>query len=154
MKLSKKGKYALRALVTLGLSGGQGTLQIQEIADRERIPKKFLEQLLLTLKRAGIVQSVRGKEGGYSLGRPLASMTLGEVIRAIDGPLAPLPCASRTAPAKCTDCGDMQECWLRAVMLEVQDAIAGVLDHITLADVCKRAEEARQRRPETYMYYI
>jgi len=152
MKLSKKGEYALRALVALGNSHPR-TMQIQEIAESENIPKKFLEQVLLILKNGGYLQSHRGQHGGYSLRKKPDEITLGDVVRLIEGPLAPIGCASRTAPTPCTDCiYPAGQCWLRAVMLDVRDAISDILDKITLADILKRVPKKEQS--ETGMYYI
>ena len=128
MKLSKKSEYGLRALLELTLAYGHTSLQRQEIADRQHIPVEFLEQILLVLKRAGLLSSRRGMKGGYTLIKPPDSITLGQVIRALDGPLAPIGCVSKTAYQKCADCPYQQ------VMGKVRDAIAGILDHYTLAD--------------------
>ena len=154
MKLSKKSEYALKALSCLGAPGAPGVLSIQEIARREHIPKKFLEQVLLALKRAGIVQSTRGKAGGYTLRGDPETMTLREVVWAVDGPLAPLPCVSDTNPTKCTDCVSLEHCWLRGVMLEVGESIAAAFAQVSLAEVCKRAEESRRRGSHVAMYDI
>src|SRR5919108_1950099 len=108
MKLSKKSEYAIRAVTCLGSPTAPQVLSIQEIARRETIPKKFLEQVLLALKRAGIVQSSRGKAGGYALRGAPAGITLGDIVRALDGPLAPLPCTNPTGPVKCADCPSME----------------------------------------------
>lgn len=152
MKLSKKGEYALRALVALG-NNHPRTMQIQEIAESENIPKKFLEQVLLILRNGGYLQSHRGQHGGYSLRKKPDEITLGEVVRLIEGPLAPIGCASRTAPTPCTDCiYPADKCWLRGVMLDVRDAISDILDKITLGDILKRVPKKEQS--ESGMYYI
>jgi len=136
MKLSKRGEYALRALINLGLAEelGRPMLQIRELAERENMPVKFLEQILVQLKEAGYLDSKRGKRGGYSLRKPMAHITIGEVVRLIDGPLAPIACASRTAYHGCS-CPDENHCGLRILMVDVRNAIAGILDRHTLADV-------------------
>jgi len=139
MKLSRKGEYALRAMIVLGQEYGGGPTQIREIADRENIPKKFLEQILLELKRAGLLDSTRGAGGGYSLIKPPQDITLARVIRIIDGPLAPLSCVSQVAHVKCPE---QDECGLYRVMKDVRDAIAGVLENVTVADICRRRAEA------------
>lgn len=156
MKLSKKGEYALRALVCLAsLTSSSAMLSIQEIAQRERIPRKFLEQVLLALNKAGLVQSLRGKAGGYTLRGSPASITLGDVVRAVDGPLAPLPCASREAPVKCADCPSLTHCWLRSVMVEVGSAVNAALEQVSLADMCRRAAQSRRsRQAQALMYEI
>ncbi|MGH7966983.1 MAG: RrF2 family transcriptional regulator [Candidatus Binatia bacterium] len=154
MKLSKKCEYALKALTCLGAPGAPEILSIQAIARQERIPKKFLEQVLLALKKAGLVQSNRGKAGGYTLRMAPAGITLGDIVRAVDGPLAPLACASRTAPVRCAECPDLEHCWLRALMLEVGDGLSEVLNHTTLATACRRAAASRQRGAQAPMYHI
>src|SRR5436190_8620720 len=122
MKLSLRGEYALRALLVLGLNHQQSIVPIQNIAKRQNIPKRFLEQILNDLKSAGIVESRRGVAGGYRLGRPPERITLAEVIRFIEGPLAPVNCVSERFYEKCS-CPDEQRCGIRSVMKEVRDAI-------------------------------
>jgi Rrf2 family cysteine metabolism transcriptional repressor len=136
MRLSKKSEYGLRALLELALVHGKTTLQRRDIADRQHIPVEFLEQILLTLKRAGLVSSRRGVNGGYNLIKQPNEITLGQVIRILDGPLAPISCVSRTAYQKCNDCPytNKPHCPVQQVMGKVRDAIAGVLDHYSLAD--------------------
>ena len=148
MRLSKKGEYALRAVIDLGLHYGDGPVSIVDIAARQKIPLKFLEQILLALKKAGYLASKRGVGGGYSLARSPNRITLGELIRTIDGPLAPLACASQTAYRACSDCGDVNQCGIRSIMLEVRNAIANILDHVTLEDALNRTRSmARARAP-------
>jgi Rrf2 family transcriptional regulator, cysteine metabolism repressor len=136
MKLSKKSEYGLRALLELTLAHGQTTLQRQDIARRQHIPVEFLEQILLALKRAGILSSRRGMKGGYTLIKQPEDITLGQVIRVLDGLLAPIGCVSKTAYHKCAECpyADKAQCPVQLVMGTVRDAIAGILDHYTLAD--------------------
>ena len=153
MKLSKKSEYALRALVCLASPEAPAMLSIQEIARRERAPKKFLEQVLLALNKAGIVQSVRGKAGGYALRGEPGTVSLGDIVRAVDGPVAPLPCANHDAPVKCAACPSLEHCWLRSLMLEVSDAVKAVLDHVTLAEMCRRAEESRRSQSTQALMY-
>lgn len=154
--LSKKTQYSLRALYALARNYGRGPTLIVDLAKDEAIPKKFLEQILLGLKGHGLVDSKKGKGGGYHLARPPAQVTIGSIIRMIEGPLAPLPCASESAYKKCEECPDAETCGTRMVMREVRDATAAILDRTTLADVCRRVEtaEARRERHETLMYYI
>ncbi len=143
MKLSKRGEYGLRAMIDLATWEAQnGVVQIKEIAEREQIPAKFLEQILLTLKNAGLLQSKMGTGGGYHLAKPAEQITLGQIVRVLDGPLAPLRCVSQMAYEPC-GCPDEQTCGLRMVMGDVRNAIAGVLDRTTLADVAKRVETVR-----------
>ncbi len=136
MKLSKKGEYALRSLINLGIAAevGRPLIQVSELADSEQLPVKFLEQIMQALKEAGFIQSTRGKFGGYRLAKPPSKITIGEVVRLIDGPLAPIGCVSHSAYEKCT-CPDETHCGLRMLMLDVRNAIAGILDRYTLADV-------------------
>jgi Rrf2 family protein len=159
--LSKKTQYSLRALYTLSRAYGGPPVLIADMAERESIPKRFLEQILLQLKSEGLVDSKKGKGGGYVLSRPPARITVGEVIRMIEGPLAPLPCASVTAYRRCDECVDDRLCGTRLVMREVRDAMAGILDRTTLAEVCSRvdklcaeAEAGREPTPAELMYYI
>jgi len=136
MKLSKKGEYALRSLINLGFAAEakRKLVQVSELAESEQLPVKFLEQILQALKEAGYVASERGKFGGYRLAKPARNIMIGEVVRLIDGPLAPIRCVSQTAYEKCT-CPDEAHCGLRMLMLDVRNAIAGILDRYTLADV-------------------
>jgi Rrf2 family protein len=137
MKLSKKSEYGLRALLELTLADGQTTLQRHQIAERQRIPVEFLEQILLPLKRAGLLSSRRGMKGGYALIKRPEDITVGQVIRILDGPLAPISCVSKTAYQKCQDCpyADKPRCPVQQVMGPVRDAIADILDNYTLRDL-------------------
>lgn len=142
MRVSRKGEYALRALIDLSLRYGEGPVSVADVSKREGIPKEFLQQILLQLRQAGLVQSARGAAGGYSLIRPPKQITLAEVLREIDGPLAPLSCVSSRAHRTC---GKERDCGLYSVMLDVRNAIAGILESVTLADACKRTRgELRQ----------
>ena len=132
--ISQKAKYALRALVALCKVPEGQSLMIAEISKAQGIPKKFLEQILLELKRAGIVMSRRGRLGGYVLLRPAEKVTFGEVLRLIDGPIAPLPCLSKIAYRKCADCAEEESCEIRQVFARVTLATREVLDQTTLAD--------------------
>jgi len=147
--LSQKARYALRALFVLGSQKTEEPVMIADIADEANVPRKFLEQILLELKKRGIVHSVRGKFGGYTLGREPADISFAEVIRVIDGPLALSPCASRTAYRKCDDCEDEVTCAIRKVLLDVREATADILEHSTLAQAIageKSAKKHRRRR--------
>jgi Rrf2 family protein len=122
---------------------GNGTVvQIKDIAERQHIPGKFLEQILLTLKNAGMLQSRMGVGGGYYLAKPANEITLGHIVRVLDGPLAPIRCVSQMAYEPC-GCPDENTCGLRLVMLDVRNAIANILDGTTLADVTERVDVAR-----------
>jgi Rrf2 family protein len=136
VKLSKRGEYALRALIDLGIASELGwpMLQISELASKEKLPIKFLEQIFTQLRSAGYVASRRGKFGGYSLARPLNRIKFGAVIRLIDGPLAPIRCVSQTSYQRCS-CPDEIHCGLRLLMFDVRNAISTILDRYTLADI-------------------
>jgi len=140
--LSKKTKYALKALIVLAKEYGQGPVLISDIARREEIPQKFLELILLELKNQGILQSRRGKGGGYFLGRAPHQVSVGQIVRVLEGPVAPLPCVSKTAYMRCRECRDERTCGIRIVMKEVRDATAKILDSTTLADLLKRVQFA------------
>ena len=141
--LSRKSKYGLKALLVLAEKAGTGPVLISELSARDRIPRKFLEAILLELKRHGVVHSKKGKGGGYFLRRQPSEVTFGEVIRVLEGPLAAVPCVSQLQYMKCTECVDEFTCGVRLAMKEVRDATAGILDHTTLADV--NARVARKR---------
>ena len=136
MKLSKRGEYALRALIDLGIASELGwpMLQISELASKEKLPIKFLEQIFTQLKSAGYVASRRGKFGGYSLARRMSQIKFGAVIRLIDGPLAPIHCVSQSSYERCS-CPDEAHCGLRMLMFDVRNAISTILDRYTLADI-------------------
>jgi Rrf2 family protein len=153
MKLSKKAEYALRALSRLGAADAPAQMSIQELAHQEQIPKKFLEQVLLALKNAGILHSSRGKAGGYSLQRPVHEVTLGAILRAVDGPVMPLPCMNESSRVTCPECPTRENCWLRAVMREVQQEVSTVMDRVNLTTICRRAGQSRRSLP-TPMYHI
>jgi Rrf2 family protein len=146
MKLSKKGEYALRSLIILGIAAEveRELVQVSELARSEQLPIKFLEQIFHTLKEAGVIESQRGKFGGYRLARPASKITIGEIVRLVDGPLAPIRCVSQTAYESCT-CPDEAHCGLRMLMLDVRNAIAGILDRYTLADVVEITLRKRTR---------
>jgi Rrf2 family protein len=137
--LSKKAKYALKALFALSQDNvnGQKSMLIADIAKQERIPKKFLEAILLDLKNDGILYSKRGKTGGYALRKTPDQISVGQVIRVIDGPLALIPCASQSAYVPCEECIDVESCAIRLTMRKVRDATASILDNTTLADALK-----------------
>ncbi|MEO8883837.1 MAG: Rrf2 family transcriptional regulator [Devosia sp.] len=142
--ISQRAKYALRALVALVEVRAGEPLMISEISRRKAIPKKFLEQILLELKRSGMVESRRGRLGGYVLARPAEKITFGEVLRLIDGPVALLPCLSKIAYRRCADCADEKTCEIRHVFARVADATRDVLDTTTLADAVKLPGELLQ----------
>ncbi|MBP1883805.1 RrF2 family transcriptional regulator [Sinorhizobium mexicanum] len=130
--LTKKGKYGLKAMVDLAQLQPGETAFITDIAVRNNLPKKFLDTIMLELRNAGFLRSKKGPGGGYSLARPAAEIRVGQVIRTLDGPLAPIRCASRTAFEACDDCQDPETCHVRRSMVVVRDAMAGILDNMTL----------------------
>jgi Rrf2 family protein len=135
--LSQKAKYALRALLVLAEEGDDKPVLIADIAERHNVPKKFLEQILLDLKHHGLVQSRRGRSGGYTLLKPASEISFGQVIRIIDGPIAPLPCLSKMAYRQCEDCPGEDNCAIRQVFARTHQLTTGVLDRTTLADAIK-----------------
>jgi Rrf2 family protein len=134
--ISQRAKYALHAL--LALARAKDSLMVGEIAASEQIPRKFLEQILLELKRHGIVQSRRGRFGGYGLLMPADRITFGQVLRILDGPIAPLPCLSRIAYRRCADCQSEESCEVRRVFARVADQVREVLDRTTIADAIRK----------------
>lgn len=154
LMLSRKAEYALRASLLLANSYGQGPVLISELAQKGKIPKKFLEMILLELRNQGFLQSKKGKGGGYSLCRSPEAITVGELVRVIDGPLAPIPCVSETAYQKCKDFDDESICGIRIVMKRVRDSIAEILDSTSLADVLTLIEEAVEMGQESPTYHI
>lgn len=136
MKLSRKCDYALRALVKIALKGDDEYTSIAEITEGSDIPSRYLEQVFLQLKNAGVLSSKAGPGGGYRLRREPGEITFLEVIRLVDGPVAPVRCVSHTAYEECPHEGD---CALRPIMSDVREAIAGILAGLTLEDACRRA---------------
>lgn len=134
MRISKRGEYGLRAMILLASQPDGGVMQIKAIAATERIPVKFLEQIMLSLKNAGLLHSKIGVGGGYSLAKPAQQIMLGTIIRVLDGPLAPISCVSQIAYEAC-NCPDEATCKLRAVMNDVRTAMTNILDKTSLADV-------------------
>jgi Rrf2 family protein len=133
--LTKKGKYGLKAMVHLAGAEPGRPMLVNEIAEQNGIPKKFLDTILGELRNAGLLHSKKGKGGGYSLGRPASEIRVGHIIRVLDGPLAPIACASKTAYQRCDDCTDEKQCAVRMMMLEVRQAISTVLDNRSLAEM-------------------
>jgi Rrf2 family protein len=130
--LSARGKYGLKAMIHLAEQQGAGGIQGATIAETQRIPKKFLDTILLELKNNGLVHSKKGKGGGYSLARPANKISAGQIIRILDGPLAAIACASQSAYRPCNDCVDEATCQVRLVMAQVSRATAEILDNTTL----------------------
>jgi Rrf2 family transcriptional regulator, cysteine metabolism repressor len=140
MRLSTKGEYASRAMLELSLRCDEGPLHVREISEAQRIPRRFLEQILLLLKRAGYLKSRKGQKGGFVLAKPPSAITVAEVIRVMDGPLAPIDCVSVMAHEPCPMEGT---CGLRWLWKDVRDAVAGIMEKTTFADLVeKSAREA------------
>lgn len=152
MKLSVRGEYALRALIVLGLNRDKSVIPIQEISKVQNIPKRFLEQILNDLKSAGIVESKRGVAGGYRLKMPADRITMAEVIRHIEGPLATVSCVSERFYEKCS-CPDEEKCGIRSVMMDVRSAIVKILETMTVAQLCDRVRRL-QAKPMNPMDYV
>lgn len=147
--LTKKGKYGLKAAIHLARLQPDASNQVAEIAEANNIPKKFLDVILGEMRNAGFVSSRKGKLGGYKLARAPEAIIVGDLIRAIDGPLAPFPCASRNAYEPCEDC-DLERCEVRKLMSEVRDAMGTVLDTYTLANV----RDLSPREMDSFIDYI
>jgi Rrf2 family protein len=152
--LSKKTIYALNALQYLARQPSGRPVLISEIAEKESIPQKFLELILLELKKDGILDSKKGKGGGYLLARPSDTISLGQIIRKLDGPLALRPCVSQTSYKRCEECHDEKTCGLRVVMKEVRDRTAEILDRTTLAQVNNLVQLAIASKTEIVDYSI
>ncbi len=148
--LSKRAKYGLRALVYLARHKGEGPIQIRDISENLKIPRKFLEAILLDLRNEGMLQSRKGKEGGYLMERSPDTITVGKIIRFIDGPLAAVPCVSQTAYARCNDCPEEKICVIRCIMKQVRDATAKILDETTLDQLVAKEEQLQFPSPLEY----
>ncbi len=147
MRFSKKSEYALRAMIELTHHFGQGVVRRRQLAERQGIPLGYLETILLQLKSSGLVGSRRGAHGGVFLLKPPNEVTLGRIIRTLDGPLAPIGCVSQSAYQKCEDCphAETATCPIQRVMLNVRNAIASVLDHYSLEDFVYATDRRRLR---------
>ncbi len=153
MKLTVRGEYTLRALVVLGLQYGDHVVPIQVISREQNIPKRFLEQILNDLKSARILESKRGVNGGYRLAARPDKISLAAVIRHVEGALAPVSCVSERFYQRCT-CPSEERCGIRSVMKEVRDAIAKILENVTVADLCDRVRKLEAEPGKTIEYII
>lgn len=151
MKITKQGEYALKALLALALVHEEKTLSLREISKQEKIPYKFLEQIMRLLKKTGFVQSTKGQYGGYCLARSPKEITLGETIRAVEGPLSPI---GTKAEIKKRIQTEEHHPGLYCILLEVRDAIAEILDKKTLVDACEKSLELKSSKSVYQMYYI
>ena len=148
--MSSKTKYGLHALIYLTKRYGKGPILIAKMAEDKKIPKKFLEAILLELKNQGILISKKGKGGGYELAKDPAAVKIGQIIRILDGPIAPVPCVSQTAYRKCDECPHEDICAIRFVMRDVREAIANILDKTSLADLSKNEQRLSESVTASY----
>jgi Rrf2 family protein len=153
MKISRTSEYALKALMELAIDHdkGNGVALISDVAKRGGIPQKYLEQILLSLRNAGILVSKRGVGGGYSLNKPPEDISLGEIIRAVEGSLSPVNCVSIGSHVNCPD---ESSCGLYSVMLEVRDAVSSVLDNVSLKDLARRSLDLIDQKNNILNYAI
>ncbi len=151
MRLSTRGEYGVKAMIDLALHYGEGPIALKSVAERQLISEHYLEQLIASLRKAGLVTSVRGAQGGYELARPPGEITVGDVVRVLEGPIAPVECVDESLEG--SNCIQSESCVTRIVWKRLRDSIAQVLDSTTLADL---SEEARkmQAREAPPMYYI
>jgi Rrf2 family protein len=138
--LTKKAKYGLKAMAHLARQTPGSFAFVADIAQKNGVPKKFLDAILCDLRNAGMLWSKKGKTGGYMLAKRADEITVGSILRVLDGPLAPIACASRSAYSPCQDCEDVEACSVRLIMLDVREAIADVLDRTTLAEMSALGE--------------
>jgi Rrf2 family cysteine metabolism transcriptional repressor len=153
VKLSQRGHYALRALIVLGLNYSDSVVRIQTISTAQNIPKRFLEQILNDLKTAGFLESKRGIAGGYRLKLPPEKINLAEIVRLIEGPLAPVSCVSERFYERCS-CPSEEKCGIRSIMKEVREAIVKVLETVTLAQLCDRVRLLQGTHEDPLEYVI
>ena len=153
MRISRTSEYALKALIELAIDYDKGktVVLINDVAKRKGIPPKYLEQILLSLKNAGILVSKRGVGGGYSLSRSPEDISLGEIVRAVEGSLSPVNCVSTGSHV---DCPEESSCGLYSIMLEVRDAVSGVLDGTSLKDAAGRTLDLMEQKSKVLNYDI
>jgi Rrf2 family protein len=152
--ISKKTKYGLQSMIALARTYGAGPVLISALAKQEDIPLKFLELILLDLKNHGFLTSRKGPGGGYMLSRSPGEITIGSIVRVMEGPLGPLSCTDQSAFRPCEDCNDVECCGIRLVMREVRDAIADILDRTSLQDVVEKSDAARAEQDAALSYSI
>jgi Rrf2 family protein len=138
--ISQRARYAFKAVVALARAKPGEGLQIRQLCEQEKLPRKFLEQILLSLKAAGYITSRRGRDGGYELLKPADKIFIGPMLRAVDGPIAPLPCLSRTAYRRCDDCRDEASCELRLAFASAYNVYLQRLERLSLAEVMKQSD--------------
>ena len=140
--ISQRARYAFKAVVALARAKPGEGMQIKQLCEQEKLPRKFLEQILLTLKAAGYISSRRGRDGGYEILKAPAKIMIGPMLRAVDGPIAPLPCLSRTAYRRCDDCRDEASCELRIAFDKAYSDYLATLEHLSLADIMRQSDAA------------
>lgn len=150
MKLSTRGHYGLKAMFDLALHYGQGPIPLKNVAERQELSEHYLEQLIAGLRKAGLVKSVRGAQGGYTLAKEPKDIKVGDIVRVLEGPVAPVDCVNEVDPSCCSR---FDLCITKNVWEKVRDSINEVLDSITLADMVEDAEKAKLNNSH-YMYYI
>ena len=152
--ISKKTKYALKAVIYLAREYEKGPVLIADLAREEMIPKKFLELILLTMKNNGILMSKKGKNGGYFMAKPPRKVTMGQIVRIMEGTLDPVPCVSESSYEKCEECESENTCGIRIIMKDVRDAIANILDKTTFVDVLEKIDMAHQQGRDMLNFVI
>ena len=152
--ISKKTKYALKAAIYLAREYEKGPILIADLARDEKIPKKFLELILLSMKHNGILMSKKGKSGGYYLAKSPRTVSMGQIVRIMEGTVAPVPRVSESSYEKCEECENENTCGIRIVMKDVRDVIANILDNATLADVLEKIDMAQQKGRDTLNFVI
>jgi len=151
VNITTRGQYGVRAVFELAMRYGQGAVPLREVARRQNLPDNYLEQLMGPLRKAGLVRSVRGAQGGYMLARDPAEITVGDVLRVLEGPISPVDCAGGDAGASAC-CPDGEACTVRSVWVRIRDAVNEVVDSITFEDLRRQELERRSRRG--LVYYI
>ena len=142
--ITQRARYAFKAVVALARATPGEGLQIRQMCEQEKLPRKFLEQILLSLKAAGFIKSRRGRDGGYELLKPPDRILIGPMLRTVEGPIAPLPCLSRTAYRRCLDCRDEASCELRIAFAKAHADYLATLETLTLAEVMRQADAAEK----------
>lgn len=150
MKLSTKGRYGLKAMLDLAINNSQGQISLKSIAERQDISENYLEQLFAVLRKSGLVKSIRGSQGGYILAQQPEAITVGNILRALEGSLAPVDCVVETDPAKCSR---SEECVTKFIWLKIRDSVNEVVDSITLEDLTVEYKKANNNK-EALMYFI
>lgn len=151
MNITTRGKYGVKAMFELALRYGNGPVPLRQVAEQQRLPEHYLEQLMAPLRKAGLVRSVRGAQGGYMLGRDPREITVGDILRVLEGPVTPVDCAADD-PEAYAYCPDGESCIVRGVWLRIRDAVNAVVDGITLAEL--REQELARQAQRRYTYYI